>query len=115
MQADGSKTRLPLGKGFASKLRRKQHCLGSSLSCALLRAPRRRGGATDPVDIFVILKMICIFMMTLLIINLGDLYIYYSNFLAIMKPRYSILTKPRYYDNFLTVVSEVSGGKRAFF
>lgn len=92
MQADGSKTRLPLGKGSASKLRRKQHCLGSSLSCALLRVPRRRGGATDPVDIFVILKMICIFMMTLLIINLGDLYIYYSNFLAVTKPRYSILT-----------------------
>lgn len=44
-------------------------------------------------------------MTTLLILNLGGLYIYYSDFLA---TKYLILTKPGYYENFLKDESEVS-------
>lgn len=69
-------------------------------------------GAIHFVDIVNILKIICIFLTILLITNLGDLFIYYSNFLA---RKYPTLIKPTYYDNFLKDVSEVSGGKRAFF
>lgn len=72
----------PLTKGVALKLRRKQVCLNSSLSCALLKRASYEGVYHSHHRLLYYFKN-CIFMTTLLILNLDSLCIYNSGFLAI--------------------------------
>lgn len=92
-----------LRDGFALKRRRKQVCCNSSLSRALLkRALCEAEGHSYPPHLHYF--KYCVFMTTLLILNLGGLYIYHSDFLGI---NYLILTQPGYYENSVKDESEV--------